>query len=103
MNKPYLIGCIIQWMLILLEFDFIITIRQETTHILANHMSWIPNGVGVEHNLPNAPLFLVDIVPKWAKEICHYLANRLLADKPIDIARARWLIWDTSPHQLIVG
>ena len=43
--------------------------------------------IGVEDDLPNAPLFLVNLVPEWAKEICHYLTKGLPTDTPLDMAK----------------
>ena len=48
--------------------------------MLAEHISRIPNGeaaIGVDDDLPDASLFLVDIVSGWVDEICHYFATRL--------------------------
>ena len=73
-------GRITRWLLILMEFDFTITVKKGRTHVLADHMSRIPNGekpTGVDDDLPDAPLFLVDLVPEWVEEICHYLTNGL--------------------------
>ena len=67
-------------------------------------MSRIPNEekpIGVEDDLLDAPLFLVDLIPEWAKEICHYLTNGLPIDTPLDMAKARRLIRDAAPYQLI--
>lgn len=47
-------------MLILLEFDFIVAARKGSQHILADHLSWVPNGespLGVDDDLLDAPLF----------------------------------------------
>ena len=54
-------------------------------------------------DLPNAPLFLMDLIPEWAEEICHYLTNGLPTDTAIDMAKARRLIRDAAPYQLIAG
>ena len=89
-----------------MEFDFTIVVRKGRTHVLADHMSWIPNGeklIGVEDDLPDAPLFLVDLIPEWAEEICYYLTNGLPTDTPLDIAKARKLIRNVAPYQLIAG
>ena len=67
--------------------------------------SKIPNGeapTGMDDELPDAPLFLIDLVPEWAEEICHYLANGLPIDRPLDMARVRTLIRDVVPYQLIL-
>ena len=65
--KPCLIGCITRWLLILMEFDFMVAVGKGTTHVLADQMSRIPNGeapIGVDDALPNAPLFMIDLVPE---------------------------------------
>ena len=105
-NKPYMTGRITRWLLILMEFDFTVTVMKGRMHVLADHMSRIPNGekpIGVEDDLPDAPLFLVDLILEWAEEICHYLTNGLPTDTPVDMAKARRLIRDVAPYQLIVG
>ena len=93
-------------MLILMEFDFTIAVRKGRTHVLTNHMSRIPNReklIGVDDDLLDAPLFLVNLVSEWAEEICHYLTNGFPTDIPVDMAKARRLIRDAAPYQLIVG
>ena len=105
-NKPCLTGRITRWLLILMEFDFTVTVRKGRTHVLADHMSQIPNGealIRVDNDLLDAPLFLIDLVPEWAEEICHYLTNGLATDGPLDMVRPRRLIRDTAPYQLIAG
>ena len=74
MNKPCLTRRITHWLLILMEFDFTVAVRERRIHVLADHMSRISNRekpIGVDDDLPDAPLFLVDLVPEWAEEICH--------------------------------
>ena len=64
-NKPCTMGRITRWLLILMEFDFTVTVRKGRTHVLADHMWRIPNGekpIGVDDDLPDATLFLVDLV-----------------------------------------
>ena len=59
-------GRITQWLLILMEFDFTIAIKKGRTHVLADHMSQIPNGEAptrVDDDLLDALLFLIDLVP----------------------------------------
>lgn len=89
---------------ILLELDFTVAVHKGRKHVLADHMSRVPNGepsTGAEEDLPNAPLFQVDVIPKWAEEVGHYLANGLPRDKPLNVCRAQTLIKDASPYQLI--
>lgn len=104
MNKPCLMGKITRWLLILMELDFTIAIKKGRTHVLAEHMLRIPNGeapIGVDDDLPDAPLFLIDLVLEWVKKICHYLTNGPPTNRPLDVARARRLIRDTVPYQFI--
>ena len=91
-------------MLILMEFNFTVAIKKGRTHVLADHMSRIPNEekpIGVEDDLPDAPLFLVDLILEWAEEICHYQTNGLPTNTPSDMAKARRLIREAAPYQLI--
>lgn len=72
-HKPCLMEHITRWMLFLPEFDFTIIVKKGNTHVLVDHMSRIPNGEappGVEDNLPNGLLIMLDLVSKWAEEIC---------------------------------
>ena len=69
-------------------------------------MSRIPNGkdsIGVDEELPDTPLFIIDLVLEWVEDICHYLTNGLPIDKPLDLVKVRRLIRDTTPYQLIAG
>ena len=40
-NKPCAIGQIVRWFVILLEFDFEVAIKKDTTHQRADHLSRI--------------------------------------------------------------
>ena len=86
------------------KVDFMIAIRKGRTHVLAEHMSRIPNGeapIGVDDELLVAPLFMIDLVSKWTKKICHYLKNGLPTNKPLNMERARRLIRDLLPIILL--
>ena len=88
-----------------MEFDFTVAVKKGRTHVLTDHMSRTSNGeapIGVDDELPNAPLFLIDLVLEWAEEICHYLINGLSTDRPLDMARARRLIRNAALYQLIL-
>ena len=53
-NKPCATGRITRWMLILLEFDFTVVVRPGKKHLMADHMSHIPNGeppIGIDDDL----------------------------------------------------
>ena len=57
-NKPCIMGRITRWLLILMEFDFTVTVKKGRTHVLADHMLQIPNRekpTGVDDDLLDAP------------------------------------------------
>ena len=88
-NKPCLIRRITRCLLILMKFDFLVAVWKGRTHVLADHMSRIPNGeapIGVDDELLDAPLFMIDLVLEWVEKIFHYLTNRLPKDKRLDMA-----------------
>lgn len=67
----------------LLEFDFTIVVRKGEEHVLVDHMCRIPSGEppsGVEDDLLDAPLFNLDLVPKWSEKISYYLVEGLPND-----------------------
>ena len=71
-NKPCNTGRIVQWFLILLEFDFIVVVKKGVTHQRVDHLSRLLNGedpVGIPNDLPHAYLFNVEMVLKWSKDI----------------------------------
>ena len=46
-----------------------------------NHMSRLPNGeaaTGVSDDLPDAPLFQFDLVPKWSQDIVEFFISGVL-------------------------
>ena len=71
-NKPCIMGRIVQWFLILLEFDFTIVVKKGITHQRADHLSKLINGealVEIPDDFLDAYLFNVEMVPKWSKDI----------------------------------
>ena len=77
-NKPCATGRIVRWFVILLEFDFMIAFKPGRSHQRADHLSRITNGeapsTGGDDDLPNAPLFQIDIAPRWAEPILEVLS-----------------------------
>lgn len=60
-NKPCSTSRITHRMLILLEFEFTVVVRPNQKHLMANHMSRIPNGeprIRVDDDLVDATLFI---------------------------------------------
>ena len=76
-NNPCATGRIVRWFVILLEFDFTIAVKPGRSHQRADHLSRITNGeapTGVEDDLPDATLFLIDIAPRWVEPILEVLS-----------------------------
>ena len=87
-----------------MEFDFIVVVKKGRTHVLANHMSRFPNKeapIEVDDELPNTPLFVIDLVLERAEQICHYLTNGLPTNRLLDVTSVIRLIRDSTPYQLI--
>ena len=77
-NKPCATGRIVRWFIILLEFDFKVAVRKGLTHQRADHLSRITSGeapTGVEDDMPDSTLFLVETAPKWSEPILDILTT----------------------------
>ncbi|MCO5578895.1 hypothetical protein L7F22_032744 [Adiantum nelumboides] len=75
-NKPCNTGRIVRWFLILLEFDFMVVVKEGIIHQRADHLSRPTNGekpTGVQDDLPNAYLFNIGMVPQWSKDVAPFL------------------------------
>lgn len=76
-NKPCATGQIIRWFVILLEFDFTVCAKPGRSHQRADHLSRITSGeapTGVDDDLPDATLFVIEIAPRWAEPILDILS-----------------------------
>ena len=83
-NKPWNMGQIVRWFLILLEFDFLVIDWPRRTHQRTDHLSCIMIGeapLGINDDLPNSTLFKVEIVPKWAKSFLEVLTTHFVDPK----------------------
>lgn len=61
-NKPCSIGIIARWFVILLDFDFTITVKKGSTHTRVDQVSHLTNRelpIGVNDNLPDVALFQI--------------------------------------------
>ena len=75
--KPCSIDRIVTWLVILLEFDFTISIKLGCSHQRIDHLLRITNGeapTGVNDDLPNAMLFMVETTPRWVEHILEVLS-----------------------------
>nr|PNR32308.1 hypothetical protein PHYPA_026434 [Physcomitrium patens] len=72
-NKPQLSGRIARWVLLLQEFNFTVVVRSVKQHANADHLSRLSNILGnepVPDDLPDAALFVVDVIsPEYSKII----------------------------------
>jgi hypothetical protein len=69
-NKPQVLGKITRWLLLFLEYDFIVVYKPSRTHVVANALSRLPNFIeptGVLDQTTNANLFY--IVPEWLNDV----------------------------------
>ena len=94
-------------MLILLEFDFTVVVRRPgKKHLMADDMSRIPNGeppIGIDDDLANATLFLLDSIPQWSKHIVDVLDHGLTNIQNLGTQKARQILKESADYQLIAG
>ena len=93
-------------MLILLEFDFTVVVRPGKKHLMADHMSRIRNGgppIGIDDDLADATLFLVDLIPQWSEHIVDALAHGLTNIRNLGTQKARQILKESADYQLIAG
>ncbi|MCO5609650.1 hypothetical protein L7F22_063880 [Adiantum nelumboides] len=96
-------GRISRWLLILLEFDFTVVVRPGKKHLMADHLSRITNGeapTGVDDDLPDTSLFMVETIPEWSEKIVSFLVNGF-PPKELRKDVARRLIKECEPYSLI--
>ena len=76
-NKPQVSGKIAWWLLLFLEYNFIVVYKPSKTHGVANTLSRSSNGetaTGVEDQLDDASLFaLQSITLDWLQDVTTYL------------------------------
>ena len=78
----------------------------EKKHLMADHMSRIPNGeslIGVDDDLVDSTLFLVNSTPRWSEHIIDVLKNGLTKICKLGKQKARQIIKEWANYQLIIG
>jgi hypothetical protein len=76
-NKPHVSGKITRWLLLFLEYDFIVVYKPNKTHVIANALSRLPNitkPIGVHDQTTNASLIYIE--PKWLKNVQEFLRTK---------------------------
>ena len=104
-NKPFNIGRIVRWFIILLEFHFIVVVKKGKTHQRANHLSRLTHRekpVGVEDDLPDAYLLNIEMVQRWSEELIPLLTiGQLNIPKPL--RERKLMIQKSSPFVMLAG
>lgn len=69
-------GHIVQWFIILLDFDFTFFVKKGSTHQRDDLLSWLTNGkwaVGVDDDLLDEYLFNVEMAPSSSKDFVPFM------------------------------
>jgi hypothetical protein len=69
-NKPQVSWKIIRWLLLFLEYDFIVVYKPEKTHVVVDVLSRLPNvtkPTNVLNQTIDASLFYTE--PKWLNDV----------------------------------
>ncbi len=73
-NKSQVLGDIVRWLLLFLEYDFIVMYKPCKTHVVVDALSRLPNIIeptGVLNQTTYANLFYIG--PKWSNDVKEYL------------------------------
>jgi hypothetical protein len=76
-NKPWVSGIIVKWLLLFLEYDFIVMYKPCKTHVVVNALSRFSDSIkpiGVNDQTINASLFYTR--PKWLNDVKSFLKKR---------------------------
>ena len=79
--------------------------RPGKKHVMADHLSRIPNGeapTGIDDDLPDTSLFMVETMPEWSEKIVNFLVNGF-PPKELRKDLARKLIKECAPYCLVAG
>ena len=77
-NKPVLGGRICRWLLLFQEYDFEIIVKLGRLNVGPDHLSRIDSGEepsNLDDNLPDAPLFSIQIVDDYYADIIQFLTT----------------------------
>ena len=104
-NKPLHHGRIFLWLLLFQEFKFKFVVRPGKLNVDLDHLSWIDireEPIGVEDDLPDAPLFRIEAVSEELEEIAQFLENGQ-APEGMSMKKKRILAMKDAPYSLING
>jgi hypothetical protein len=72
-NKPQVLGIITRWLLLFLEYDFIIMYKPSITHVVVDALSILPNSTkptSVPNQTTHASLFYIG--PEWLSDVIFF-------------------------------
>ncbi len=73
-NKPHVLGHIVRWLLLFLEYEFTIIYKPSCTHVVADSLFKLLDTIEstrVPDQTTNATLFMLQLV--WLEEVKNYL------------------------------
>ena len=103
-NKPCSTGRIVRWFVILLEFDFTVSVKPGRSHQRADHLSRITNGeapIRVNDDVPDSTLFKVETAPRWSEHTLEVLSTSISwqrENNPLSIAQL-----EESQHYVLLS
>ena len=83
-NKPVLGGRICRWLLLFQEYDFEIIMKPGRLNVGPDHLSRLDSGEdpsNLDDNLPDAPLFSIQIVDEYYDDIIQFLTTGVAPDE----------------------
>jgi hypothetical protein len=73
-NKPQVLGIIVRWLLLFLEYYFIVMYKSSRTHVVTDALSRLQNIIkptGVHDQTLDASLFYTE--PKWLNDVKDFM------------------------------
>lgn len=105
LNKPDVKGRAMRWLLLFQEFDFEVITKPGKVHVLADHLSRIPQDEEediLDPDFPDASLFLVETTTPWYADIANLLATQQFPPSYSKRDRKKLLL-EAAPYTLLGG
>ena len=104
-NNPVLGGRICRWLLLFQEYDFEIIVKPGRLNAGPDHLSWIDSGEepsNLDENLPDAPLFSIQIADEYNADIIQFLTTGVAPDE-FTKQQKKQLVVKAADFTLIAG
>ena len=104
-NKPVLGGKICRWMLLFQEYDFEIIVKPGRLNAGLDHLSSLETSkepTNLEHNMPDAQLFAIQIINDYFKDIIEFLTTGTTPAE-YSLKQEKQLVVRETNFTLIVG